>query len=94
MGLDGAGNETDSTETAGARGVTPRALARLLRLDLDYVVQAAMRLEPERRYASVAQLDEDLSRHLSGLPVRARRGKLLYLARKLLRRHRVAAAPR
>ncbi len=92
VGLDGAGSETDSTEAAGARGVTPGALARLLRLDLDFVVQATMRLEPERRYASVAQLDEDLDRYLSGLPVRARRGKLLYLARKLLRRHRVAAA--
>ena len=45
---------------------------RPLSKDLDAIVSMAMRREPERRYASVAQLSEDLDRHLRGVPVRAR----------------------
>ena len=55
-----------------SRGGTAAKLQRRLSGDLDNIVLKALRKEPERRYASVEQLDEDLRRHLEGLPVIAR----------------------
>lgn len=52
----------------------------------------ALRKEPDRRYASPADLAADLDRHRSGLPVTAREDGLLYRAGKLVRRHRLAVA--
>ena len=52
----------------------------------------AMRKEPRSRYGSVTQLDDDVRRHLEGLPVLARRGTLSYRAGKFARRHRVLLA--
>ncbi len=72
--------EKPSTRTAGLSG------------DLDAIVLKAMRKEPERRYASVAALSEDIGRHLAGQPVEARRGSASYRARKFVRRHRAAVA--
>jgi tetratricopeptide (TPR) repeat protein len=71
-----------------------KALSRRLRGDLDNIVLKAMRKEPSERYASAAQLAEDLGRHPSGLPVNARPATLTYRAAKFARRHRsgVAAA--
>jgi serine/threonine-protein kinase len=63
-----------------------------LRGDLDAILLQALRKEPERRYASVEQLSEDVRRHLEGLPVLARPDTLSYRASKFLRRHRLAAA--
>ncbi|HUP43667.1 MAG TPA: protein kinase, partial [Thermoanaerobaculia bacterium] len=42
-----------------------------LRGDLDTITLQALRKEPERRYASVARLVEDVERHLAGRPVLA-----------------------
>jgi len=66
--------------------------ARRLRGDLDAIVMKAMRKEPGSRYGSVLQLDDDIRRHLEGLPVLARRGTLAYRAGKFARRHRVLLA--
>jgi eukaryotic-like serine/threonine-protein kinase len=82
-----AGPRPAAMEVAAARRTTPRALARKLRGDLDNVVLMALRKEPERRYASVEQLVEDLERYRRGLPVRARPDTLGYRTRKFLRRH-------
>ncbi len=60
--------------------------------DLDNIVLMAMRKEPERRYASVEQLSEDLRRYLAGLPVSAQQDTVRYRTGKFLRRHRGAAA--
>ena len=57
--------------------------------DLDNIVAMAMRKEPARRYASVAQFSEDLRRHCDGLPVQARRDTLGYRAGKFVRRNKV-----
>ena len=65
---------------------------KLLRGDLDNVVLMAMRKEPQRRYASVAQLAEDVRRHLEGRPVAARKDTLGYRASKFVRRNRVGVA--
>jgi tetratricopeptide (TPR) repeat protein/predicted Ser/Thr protein kinase len=63
-----------------------------LSADLDSIVRMAVRKEPERRYASVAALNEDLQRYLDGRPVLARPATFGYRAGKLVRRHRVAVA--
>jgi len=64
---------------------------RSLPADLDHIVLMAMRKEPERRYASVEQLSEDLRSFLLGYPVKARAGAWSYRAAKAIRRNRVAA---
>ena len=73
---------------------TSPATQRRLRGDLDNVVLKALRKEPERRYASVAELSEDLRRHEAGLPIEARSDTARYRLAKFTRRHRwgVAAA--
>jgi serine/threonine protein kinase/Tfp pilus assembly protein PilF len=73
-------------------GLTPAALARELRGDLDWIVLQALRREPERRYASAQALGDDIQRYLDGLPVRARPETFLYRAQKFVRRHRWGVA--
>ncbi len=68
--------------------VAPRAVARTLAGDLDRIVLTALRKEPARRYATAAQLAEDLERYLAGHPVRAQRDTLRYRARKFVTRNR------
>lgn len=63
-----------------------------LRGDLDNIVLMAMRKEPVRRYASVGQFSEDLRRHLTGLPVIARKDTVSYRASKFVNRHRIGVA--
>jgi serine/threonine protein kinase len=77
------------SEHAAAAGDGARA--RRLRGDLDLVVMTAIRKEPEQRYASAAALSDDIGRYLDGRPLLARPSSALYRARKLVRRHRVAA---
>ncbi len=67
-------------------------LARRLRGDLDTIVLKALRKEPERRYATAAELSEDLRRYLVGLPVSARPDTAAYRTKKFVQRHRVSVA--
>ncbi len=67
-----------------------RGLARRLRGDLDLIVQRALHKQPERRYASVEQLSEDIRRHLEGLPVKARPDAVGYRVSRFVRRHVLA----
>ncbi|CAN5442462.1 hypothetical protein BH18ACI2_BH18ACI2_07710 [soil metagenome] len=53
------------------RGTTLEELRRELVGDLDNITLKALRKEPGRRYASVDQLREDITRHLEGRPVSA-----------------------
>jgi len=73
---------------AEQRGLRLEALRRQLRGDLDTIALTALRSEPDRRYASAGHLAEDLERHFSGLPVKARGDSLPYLFAKWTRRHR------
>lgn len=92
--------ETGQTKTltpemiAAERGTLPDKLKKQLSGDLDTIVAKALRKEPQRRYASVEQLSEDLRRHLEGLPVSAHRDSWTYRAGKFTTRHKpgVAAA--
>ncbi len=70
----------------------PARLARQLRGDLDRVVLMAMRKEPERRYASVVALADDVRAWLAGRPVAAQPDRWQYRMRKLVARHPVATA--
>jgi serine/threonine-protein kinase len=79
-------------EVAHARSLRPDALARRLRGDLDTIVLMALRKEPERRYASVEHLADDVRRHLAGLPVSAHRDTVGYRFTKFARRHRAGTA--
>jgi serine/threonine-protein kinase len=73
-----------------ARGTDARRLRKRLDGDLDVICLKALAKEPARRYATVDALLEDLERHLTGRPVRARPDTLGYRLRKGLVRHRVA----
>ncbi len=66
-------------------------LARTLAGDLDTIVLTALRKEPDRRYASVAAMAEDIRRHQEGLPVSARGDSLRYRAGKFFRRNLLAS---
>jgi tetratricopeptide (TPR) repeat protein/tRNA A-37 threonylcarbamoyl transferase component Bud32 len=57
--------------------------------DLDAIVLKALEKEPERRYASVDALADDVRRHLSSHPVHARTPSAAYRARRYMRRHRI-----
>jgi tetratricopeptide (TPR) repeat protein len=72
------------------RGIDAARLRRQLAGDLDTICLKALRKEPERRYASVDQLDDDLRRYLEGRPVLARRDTVGYRTAKFVRRHRGA----
>ena len=57
-------------------------------IELEWVVLKALRKEPDRRYASVEQLAEDIRRFLGGLPVLAAPDSRRYRARKFAVRNR------
>ena len=89
--------KVDDLHSTGRATVSKRRegrskLRRRLKGDLDNIVLKALRKEPERRYASVEQLAEDIRRHLQGLPVTARKDSWSYRAGKFVQRHRVAVA--
>ena len=63
-----------------------------LRGDLDNIILKALRKEPERRYASVQELCEDIRRHLAGLPVTATADTSFYRAGKFIKRHRLGVS--
>lgn len=57
--------------------------------DLQLVLQKALALDREQRYASVAALADDLRRHLANEPVQAAPPQLSYRMGKFVRRHRL-----
>ena len=89
---DAAADTVAAADRARARVTTPEGLRRQLRGDLDRIVLKALRKEPDRRYASAADLADDVERHLQGYPVRARPERFGYVAGRFVRRHRVAVA--
>src|SRR5690606_30989052 len=91
QGGQAAGQETPAA-VAWRRGMSPDALRRRLRGDLDTIVLKALAKVPERRYGSALQLAEDIGRHLAGLPVTARPDSIAYRATKFIRRHRASVA--
>jgi serine/threonine-protein kinase len=74
------------------RSTSPAALKRQLRGDLDNIVLTALSKDPQRRYASVQRLRDDVRRYLDRRPVSARPATRRYRMGKFVRRHRVAVA--
>jgi serine/threonine protein kinase/tetratricopeptide (TPR) repeat protein len=85
-------SDSDRSRISDRRGLSPQRLRARLSGDLDAIVAMAMRKEPDRRYASVEALSDDLRRHLSGQPVRARQGDWRYNTAKFLRRNLLPVA--
>ncbi|MCW5632516.1 MAG: serine/threonine protein kinase [Rubrivivax sp.] len=85
-----AAREREAQMQRRGSALTPDRLARELQGDLDNIVLMALRKEPERRYASAAELAEDIERYLAHLPVRARPDTFAYRAAKFVRRHPAA----
>lgn len=75
-------------ESAAKRGLTADRLRAALRGDLEAITARALAHEPGERYASVAELAEDVRRHLDGDPVRARPPGVAYLFGKFVKRHK------
>jgi len=76
-------------DTAGAgRSTDGRRLRRLLRGDLDAIVQRCLQKDPDARYASVAELANDLRAHLAHEAISARRLGIVDSLRRLASRHR------
>jgi serine/threonine-protein kinase len=78
------------------RGSHPQSPAyagyRKYSVDLDSIVLKAMSKEPAQRYASVADLAQDLRRCLGGYPIYARGDEWTYRAGKFIRRHKTWVA--
>jgi len=70
----------------------PSSLDKNIHLDLDAIVEKAVRSEASMRYSSVEQLAADVQRHLDGLPVLAHEGNWSYFASKWMARHKLGAA--
>ena len=85
--------EAERDALAHARGL-PRAgaLRRALAGDLDAIVSRCLEPDPERRYATCAQLREDFEAWLATRRVRARAGGTGVRIGKFLRRHAWASA--
>jgi serine/threonine-protein kinase len=82
-----AAASTDLNDIAAARRRSGPPLVRELRGDLDAILARALQKTPRDRYSSVAELREDLRRHLDHRPVAARAPSPAYRTRKFVRRH-------
>ncbi len=81
-----------SPEAALARNLPDtRVLSSRLSGDLDAIAARSTAIRPEERYASVADLRDDLLRWLQKRPVHARNGGLPYRAATAMRRHPYAS---
>ena len=77
-----------STRVAARRRTEPSTLAKGLKGDLDWITVRALEKDRTRRYASPAELAQDVRRHLANEPVLAGPPSGLYKATKFVRRHR------
>src|SRR5262245_4481042 len=92
-GDDGLIGRAHSTRhVSETREGAPERLRARLQGDLDDIVLKALRKEPQSRYRSAGEFSEDVDRHLSGKPVVARKGTLIYLTTRYVRRHKAGVA--
>src|SRR6185436_12225936 len=75
---------------AAQRLTTPDRLTRTLSLELETILNKALKKSPSERYGSVAELADDLRRYLDEKPIAARPDTVRYRAAKFARRHRRA----
>ena len=82
--------DAERSTVAQQRQIEPREFRQLLDGDLDQVVLKAIEKDRDRRYGSPQDLASDIDRFLDDKPVLAVPRSQWYLARKYLRRHKVA----
>jgi serine/threonine protein kinase/formylglycine-generating enzyme required for sulfatase activity len=82
------GEPPTASSVAAASPEAGRPGARAVRGDLDWICAKALAREPDRRYASVPELAEDVRRHLRLEPVSAGPPSTVYRLSRLLRRYR------
>jgi len=68
--------------------VNPERRVRQLRGDLDAILLKTLRVEPQRRYASVGELVQDIGNYISRRPVKARKNSFFYRNGKFLNRNK------
>ena len=90
LGVERPRPRKDAAWVSARRGLTPERLRKQLAGELDHIVLAALRKEPERRYGSAAALAEDVRGYLAGRPVAAHGEAWTYRAQKFLRRNAAA----
>jgi len=76
---------------SGGEAPVPHRRRELLG-DLDLITLKALHKDPERRYASVEQLSQDIQRHFDRLPILAAPDALAYRWRKFAVRHWLGVA--
>jgi eukaryotic-like serine/threonine-protein kinase len=81
-----------STAAAEKRREEPRAFARHLQGELDWITLKALEKDRARRYGSATELSADISRYLRSEPVLAGPATKGYLIKKYAARHRVGIA--
>jgi serine/threonine protein kinase/tetratricopeptide (TPR) repeat protein len=64
------------------------SIQRIYRGDIETIVAKALEKDKERRYASAADLAEDIRRHLANQPIKARPPSASYQLHKFYRRHK------
>jgi len=79
--------DDDRERVARERAMTPVALERLLRGDLESIVLKAVAKDREQRYATASELQADVRRFLSNEPVEASAPGTFDRLRKFTRRH-------
>jgi len=77
----------DLATLATNRATTPDGLRTLLNGNLDTIGAKALKKDPRERYPSVAELADDLRRHLASQPIRARRDSVIVPFARFARRH-------
>jgi tetratricopeptide (TPR) repeat protein/predicted Ser/Thr protein kinase len=85
--LTGAAPREKSIDGANGKVVPPSRVNPEVPGDLDYVVEKALRNEPEHRYGSVDEFAKDVEAVLERRPVQARGGDVWYRMRRYLRRY-------
>ena len=81
---------SDPAADRRGRGSEPKALAGLLRNDLDWVVMKSLEKDRNRRYETANGFAADVRRYLAGEAVQAHPPSAGYRLRKFVRKHRVA----
>jgi len=81
-----------TTKVAACRATDSRGLRRELRGDLEWITLKTLEKDRSRRYATVADLAEDIHRRLAGEPVTAAPPDPIYRLRKFAGRHALQLA--
>jgi len=69
-----------------------RDRAKVVRGDIDTIVLKALQKDPDRRYSSVEQIQEDITRYESNYPILATPDSLWYRSQKFIRRNTIGTA--